>query len=218
MTSPPTLPLYASSARLAEDYRPDRLAVAGTDTRSRHPTHCHSPTGAAEVFSPQAYRQTVDYDEYMNSPLWVERRRRYWATQPKVCTACGTADTVDLHHMEYDAKQRGEECDEVLLPLCRPHHDEVHILHDANSDMMTLRQATVLIVEENGGESPPAGVPMRKPRNTDRWLDHVSGPCPACGASAGQPCVRVNAHGRQQAIRMVHKDRKAASRRPAREI
>jgi hypothetical protein len=117
--------------------------------------------------------------------------------------------------MSYDPKQRGAEPDEVLLPLCVLHHAEVHELHDANSAMMTLRQATATIVATNGGRPPPAGEQMSEPRNTDQWLEHVSVACPTCAASAGDPCVKVNTHGRRQAIRMVHKARKTASRSQA---
>lgn len=157
----------------------------------------------------------MDYDDYIDSASWGSRRSRYWQTHSRACAACGSEDDVELHHLEYDPQQRGVEPDHVLLPLCAAHHAEVHALHDANSDMLTLRQATASVVTAYGGQAPHVGEPMKAPRNTEQWLAHVKVECPTCDAPALEPCVKVNSHGRRQAIRMVHQARKTASRRLA---
>jgi hypothetical protein len=56
------------------------------------------------------------------------RRLRYWQTHRRVCTRCGSAVDVVLHHLTY-RWPLGSEPDETLMPLCRRHHIEVHELH-----------------------------------------------------------------------------------------
>lgn len=63
------------------------------------------------------------YQAYLRSPDWAARRRDYYATHPKICSACGTDRNIHLHHKTY--VRLGAELDRDLVPLCAPcHHDE----------------------------------------------------------------------------------------------
>lgn len=60
---------------------------------------------------------------------WPERRRRYFKDgHPRACAVCKASD-VDLHHRHY-RDPRGWENDRTLIPLCKPHHRQVHRWHD----------------------------------------------------------------------------------------
>lgn len=64
------------------------------------------------------------YRDYIKSPYWTERKRLYFETHPHVCAVCGHPD-VDLHHLKYG--EYGREEDKNLAPLCRVHHQALHV-------------------------------------------------------------------------------------------
>ncbi len=66
------------------------------------------------------------YEEYIASPAWGEKRRRYFASKlPQGCVVCG-ADRVQLHHRTY--RRLGREKLQDLVPLCQPCHSAGHDL------------------------------------------------------------------------------------------
>jgi hypothetical protein len=73
------------------------------------------------------------YGEYIVSPEWFARRRRWDAEyrertgQPPVCIVCGKLWFLangDLHHLTYE--RRGNEAFDDLMALCRKHHSALH--------------------------------------------------------------------------------------------
>lgn len=98
--------------------------------------------------SRQKYRQA--YKEYINSPVWKERRERYFSTHEKVCRACGGGNRIHLHHQTYERFGAGGEWDRDLVPLCFWCHQEVHKYHKKMKRRrggMVLSKATSNVVK-----------------------------------------------------------------------
>jgi hypothetical protein len=100
-----------------------------------------------------------EYRRYLKSPQWAERKRRFFATHPRQCAACGTypsrAKLIHLHHASYD--RLGNEPDSDLFPLCvargwrrwlgfKGCHDNVHALAGTGR-FKDLRAATETLVD-----------------------------------------------------------------------
>ena len=98
------------------------------------------------------------YRRHLKSPQWAERKRRFFATHPRQCVACGTypsrAKLIHLHHASYD--NLGSEPDSDLFPLCvargwrrlifKGCHDNVHAVA-ATVRYKDLRAATEALVD-----------------------------------------------------------------------
>jgi 5-methylcytosine-specific restriction endonuclease McrA len=82
----------------------------------------------------------VDYGEYLNSELWAEARKRYFASAlPKTCMGCGT-NRITLHHRTYI--RLGCERPTDLIPLCWDCHKKVHnTLRDGNAQLNATHKA-----------------------------------------------------------------------------
>lgn len=69
------------------------------------------------------------YEDYLASPKWRERRRRWARESGKgvlVCFVCGHDGLCHLHHLTYE--RLGDEPFEDLIALCAGHHEAVHEL------------------------------------------------------------------------------------------
>ncbi len=75
----------------------------------------------------------IDYFEYILSDLWRDRKDRYYKKYKKICRACGTPHSIDLHHMIYGIF--GKEPDRTLVPLCRVCHDEYHKIYKGRNSI-----------------------------------------------------------------------------------
>lgn len=66
------------------------------------------------------------YAQYTRSPEWATTKARYRASKlPQKCRICGER-WVDLHHRSY--KRTGAENLHDLIPLCRKHHEALHVI------------------------------------------------------------------------------------------
>ena len=66
----------------------------------------------------------INYDQYMNSPEWENKKKQYFQSKmPKSCLGCG-ARRVQLHHRYYI--RLGKEKLTDLVPLCGKCHLKVH--------------------------------------------------------------------------------------------
>lgn len=70
------------------------------------------------------YRIVPNYENYINSAEWDERREKYFSTHERKCYFCGSTNNVQLHHVTYE--NLGSESDEELEPLCRDCHMALH--------------------------------------------------------------------------------------------
>lgn len=72
----------------------------------------------------------LDYNWYIKSGYWEERKVKYYKTHPKVCTVCGATEQIHLHNISYD--HLGYEGDWELAPLCESCHRVLHSIKDLN--------------------------------------------------------------------------------------
>ena len=110
------------------------------------------PPRAGSAWTPRRWARRGWYADYMNSPAWAARKRRWFREhwerthEPAVCVVCG-ARPVDLHHMDYG--RLGNEKHDDIICLCRMHHDRIHSAWDATPHLRRLgrRAATVIVVQ-----------------------------------------------------------------------
>jgi 5-methylcytosine-specific restriction endonuclease McrA len=70
-------------------------------------------------------QQGVDYDRYLNSPAWKQKRAERLKIDGGRCTACGTTEgLLGVHHLNYDSL--GCEDMEDLRTLCETCHTDLH--------------------------------------------------------------------------------------------
>lgn len=97
----------------------------------------------------------VTYSTWMASAAWRRTRaawRARWVAEhgaEPVCAVCSARWTLrrgDLHHRSYD--RLGHEAFEDLSPLCRPCHEQVHLILESSPAWRRMHraQATDLIV------------------------------------------------------------------------
>ena len=68
---------------------------------------------------------TGEYRQYLNSPIWWEKRDRILERDGWRCRICGSTGPLNVHHLRYP-EVLGEELDEDLITLCEACHAEVH--------------------------------------------------------------------------------------------
>ncbi len=103
--------------------------------------------------------------EFLRSRAWFARRARWFrnnarTSQPLVCVGCntpGTAQTLQLHHLDYigvtrrdDGTWQAWEADDDLIPLCSTCHDLVHRRIDGDyvlAQLRTRRDATLTALD-----------------------------------------------------------------------
>lgn len=66
----------------------------------------------------------LSYAEYLQTPLWQQRRERSLALARHHCQRCGSRRRLQVHHRTYD--RLGEEADEDLEVLCDACHRQEH--------------------------------------------------------------------------------------------
>ena len=71
------------------------------------------------------------YAAYLNSPHWRKPRQDFLASTRYAgrCTQCGTADNLDVHHINYERLGQELPCD--LASLCRGCHSRMHKPYDS---------------------------------------------------------------------------------------
>lgn len=91
------------------------------------------------------------YDTYINSPLWTERKNKYYQIHRRQCAACGSFNHIHLHHMVYE--KYGEEPDEHLIPLCDNHHKDYHSKNGTQRHMIERTMAYVATINHETGHN-----------------------------------------------------------------
>jgi len=81
----------------------------------------------------------IDYNEYINSDKWVERKKLYYKNNKKKCICCETTKDIQLHHITYNSL--GNELDKDIAPICEKCHKEFHKKHNHNDKLGFLRFA-----------------------------------------------------------------------------
>lgn len=105
---------------------------------------------------------TAEYEEYIRSPEWEQRKVRYYSSHEKRCAACGSTERIHLHHHTYERLRH--ELDSDLIPLCSTCHRLVHRFH-SRQRRLDLTEATFLFVHKSQlGDPPERRRAKRKPR------------------------------------------------------
>lgn len=79
----------------------------------------------SRAFAARQVEWRAEYDEYLASPEWRDKRRSALAHYGHACTRCGsTGPILDIHHRHY--RTFGFESVQDLDVLCRPCHDKEH--------------------------------------------------------------------------------------------
>lgn len=69
-----------------------------------------------------------DYELYLKSDEWKQRRQEYFSKNGSRCSICGSQHTIQLHHLNY--KRLGYERDSDLICLCSECHKLLHLYKD----------------------------------------------------------------------------------------
>lgn len=65
-----------------------------------------------------------NYNDYLLSNHWYNKRKSYFKTYEKKCNHCGTDKEIHLHHLTYE--NIGNESFNDLMPLCKDCHSKEH--------------------------------------------------------------------------------------------
>jgi len=110
------------------------------------------------VYKPKKYKNKIvkeikqakcpkQYDKYIKSNFWEERKNKYYQTYLKMCARCGSKKFISLHHKKYDNNVFGDEPDNQLCPLCNTCHAIFHEKYGVKSDMMLETELFVSMIE-----------------------------------------------------------------------
>lgn len=66
----------------------------------------------------------ADYDNYLQSPQWRNKRQELFNERGKKCEHCGATTQIHVHHIHY--RNLGNEKLEDLMVLCKSCHEEEH--------------------------------------------------------------------------------------------
>lgn len=92
------------------------------------------------MHTPLRRKGKAEYDAYLASRTWRQRRQTWYAAwltlhgAPPMCLVCDRTwrpSTGHLHHLTY--ARLGGEHDSDLAPLCARHHEELHLLLDRSA-------------------------------------------------------------------------------------
>jgi hypothetical protein len=91
-----------------------------------------------EYYYEKPKTQKEDYDEYINSDEWKEKREAIFELKGKRCSICGTSfGIIDCHHLNYDHFKHEEENEyDDVIPLCRDCHAELHNFMKENDNVI----------------------------------------------------------------------------------
>jgi hypothetical protein len=75
---------------------------------------------------------STEYQDYINSFEWKEKRREVFSHYGQICQACKiSSKTLDVHHKTYKNFGKNEPMEDVV-PLCRDCHEDIHQIHKRN--------------------------------------------------------------------------------------
>ncbi len=98
------------------------------------------------------------YDTYISSARWRNRRREYFATHRRECAGCGATQGIALHHKTYVRK--GAELDADLVPVCQPCHTAIDVYHKAKKSG-SLAANTDIVLEHVRSTGKPGSHPLQ---------------------------------------------------------
>lgn len=83
------------------------------------------------------------YEGYISSPKWRQRREMFFSTRSRMCACCHTDENIQVHHLSYRLFGNEPDCD--LMALCQRCHSLAHQWHRDKGG--TIREATRACIE-----------------------------------------------------------------------
>lgn len=91
-----------------------------------------------------------EYDNYLRTPEWREKREELFLLRGKKCEKCGSTKQIEVHHLHY--KNIFNEKMEDLQVLCKPCHIEEHrilkIKKNQNKNTIKYKRNGVLKIKQ----------------------------------------------------------------------
>lgn len=66
----------------------------------------------------------IDFNEYLNSSMWAEKKKGILERDGYKCVLCGSAKNLHVHHITYE--NLPFEKDEDLITVCNKCHEKLH--------------------------------------------------------------------------------------------
>jgi hypothetical protein len=85
----------------------------------------------------------LEYREYLNSPLWKEKRREALQHYGSSCQHCGSQGHCEIHHKRYP-RILGEESVHDLQPLCGKCHKMLHKAIDSKRKIKHRKKKVII--------------------------------------------------------------------------
>lgn len=121
------------------------------------------------TLTPIANQPNEQYAEYLLSDRWKDKRLRRLAMSNFACSACGSKQEVEIHHLTY-ARIFDEDMAD-LLPLCKAHHELAEyfckrgiLSKTGNPLFLASETVRVLIRDDNTLKSEPKSPATKKTR------------------------------------------------------
>lgn len=90
-------------------------------------------------------KNSSEYQAYLNSNEWQEKRQRIFNRDNFRCVKCGCSKNLQVHHITYE--NLGEEKDADLVTLCDKCHNSIHTL--TTNDYLALAYANAYNISKN---------------------------------------------------------------------
>lgn len=85
------------------------------------------------------------YQQYLETDLWRNIRKRVFDLRGKYCEGCGTDANIQVHHSVYSQRVFSGQTLNGLRVVCRGCHEKIHKVKD--EQRISLRQATKYILD-----------------------------------------------------------------------
>jgi len=80
----------------------------------------------------------VNYQEYLKSEAWQDKREAMLSHWNNQCALCSSPNNLHVHHRTY--KRLGHENETDLIVLCDRCHERHHVVLGRDEDMTTIRE------------------------------------------------------------------------------
>ena len=121
----------------------------------------HGVSGLTSIARASFVSMGEQYEEYLRSEEWSNKRQQRLVLAGKRCEVCGTnKPPIHVHHLTY-ARIFNEEMTD-LLPLCERHHEEIEKMiregklgRDGNTTELALQTVRLLLENDYKAEAKP---------------------------------------------------------------
>lgn len=115
-------------AEWLDKFREERAQIIKTKTVAIQPKEI--PTNI--VFGLPKHETSINYDDLLKSPRWIDKRNIILERDHHKCCYCGSIYNLQVHHKYYSKYPNGKKVDpwnysnDALITLCDKCHKKVH--------------------------------------------------------------------------------------------